>query len=343
MSKKFLWIFIFIALLIFYINKPSGKYPNKFDIAVIQISSAKLKSYITFLDKDFNVISTMKINCGGLSQCWDFPKIYNGKVFMNVKGTDLWLKSQIAEFDLSNGKYKLHNVRQKFNTCFTVDEKNIYAANCTRDASIVKYEIKSHTLQKLIIPDTYITHMKIFNDKLFAFGNSFIYIIETNSMAISKLIDITNCGIGEYDSIQIDNDIFFTTYSQINDNFFETDSNILCKYNLKTEQINKIKLQDICPKQILHYKNKLIISHEDWHQNGKTLSVYNLDTQQLNLFEIQNAPYQIYLYEDKIYSIDRKKIYRYNPETFELEKEFDMNTQNKFGKDFFISGFFCPK
>lgn len=353
MNKKKVLILISVVLIffaIFYIkNIPSEKYHQEFKFAVVQTSSVKLKSYISFFDENLNQISSMKINCGGLSQCWDFPKINDGKVFMNVKGTDLWIKSQIAEFNLANGKYRLHNVHQKFNTCFAVDGKNIYAANCTTNTNIIKYEIDSHKIKKLVIPNMYITHMKIYDNKLFSFGNfsvtkpnAFIYMINPDTMQIIKSIDITQCGLGQYDSVKICDDIFFTNYSQLKNEEWlsEIDSNILGKYNLKTGETEKIILNAPCPKQILRFENKLIISHEDWHQNGKYLSIYNLNTREKKLIEIENSPYQIYLYKNKIYSIDRKKIYRYDANTFKLEKQTDLDTQNNFGKDFFISGFF---
>lgn len=349
MNKKILFliaVFIFFVY-IFEINYNHAKYNPEFKIAVVQISSAKLKSYITFFDEDLNEISSMKINCGGLSQCWDFPKIIDNKVYMNVKGTDLWPKSHIAQFDLKTGDYKLYNVHQKFNTCFAVDNKNIYAANCDKNANIIKYEISSCSIKKLVIPNMYITHMKIYDENLFAFGNfsyphnnSRLYIIDTKTMQIKKDVDITNCGYAQFDSIKINNDIYFSNYMQIENSISETDSNIIGKYNLKNNQLEKIILEHTCPKQIILYKNELIISHEDWHGNGKHLSILNLETQNTKSIEIKNAPYQIYLSKDKIYSIDRQKLYKYDLNSFVLEKQINLHTQKKYGSDFFISGFF---
>lgn len=352
MTKKNFILIACIIILAFSIkilkdNFEYKKYDPNFKIAVIQISSAKLKSYISFFDDNLNEISTMKINLGGLSQCWDFPKNITNKVYLNVKGTDLWPKSNIAEFNLNTGKYKLYNVKQKFNTCYTADNKNIYATNCDGNANIIKYELSSHSIKKLTIPNTYITQMKIYDDILYAFGNflypndkAFLYVINKNSMKIIKSIDIIKCGISQYDSLKINDDIYFSNYTKIDKYKNEIENNTIGKYNLKTGQLDKIILQHTCPKQLLLYKNKLIISHEDWHQNGKYISIYNIATKKIKSVEIKNAPYQICLLNNKIYSIDRKKIYKYDIESFKLEKEFDLKTQKTYGKDFFISAFF---
>ena len=91
------------------------------------------------------------------------------------------------------------------------------------------------------------------------------------------------------------------------------------------------------------YKNKLIISHDDWHQNQKKLSVYNLDTGEKKLVYINNFPYQVWLDKNKIYSVDQKKICKYNADNFLLEREFNLETKKNLGADFFISGFFIRK
>ncbi len=353
-KKKFpilLCIIIFFALFNFFDARIElKKYPPDFKIAVVQVSSAKLKSFISFYDDNLNQISTMKINLGGLAQCWDWPKNFNGKVYLNVKGTDLWLKSHIAEFDLANGKIKLHDVKQKFNTCSALDEKNIFVANCDGNANIVKYNLSAHKKNKLTIPNMYITHMKIYENVLYAFGNfscpadkSFLYLIDKNDMRLLKTVDITNCGLAQYDSIKINDELYFSNYTQTDKFGNEIKNNSLGKYNLKTGKLEKINLQHVCPKQLLRLENNLIISHEDWHQNGKYLSIYDTQTGKIKSVELKNAPYQIYLLDDKLYSIDRQKLYKYDLKSFQLEKEVDLQTQQKCGKDFFISAFFTKQ
>ena len=257
------------------------------------------------------------------------------------------------ELDYEKKKYKIHDVGQKFNTCFCVDKENIYAANCTGSANIVKHNLKKNINQKLIIPESYITHMKIYDGKLFAFGNffhnqikNFIYVIDADKLKIIKKIDIKNFSAGQYDCIKIMDDIFFGGLSQIkkqDGNFIEYENNILCKLNLYDNKIKKIYLDEISPKQILLYKNKLIISHDDWHQNQKKLSVYNLDTGEKKLVDINNFPYQVWLDKNKIYSVDQKKICKYNADNFRLEKESNLETKKILGANFFISGFFIRK
>ena len=356
MKKNNILILLILIFMLFFFcrgNNLNKIFKYDFKIAVIQTSSTKFKSYLSLFDKDLNFISRVKINYGGLSHCWDFPKSIENKIFINIKGTDFLLKSKILELDFEKKKYKIHDVGQKFSTCFCVDKKNIYAANCTGSANIVKHNLKKNINQKLIIPESYITHMKIYDGKLFAFGNffhnqikNFIYIIDADNLKIIKKIDIKKFGAGQYDLLKIGDNIFFGGLSQIKKtgkNFIESENNILCKLNLRDNQIKKIYLNEISPKQILLYKNKLIISHDDWHQNKKNLSVYNLHTNEKKLIKIKNFPYQIWLDKNKIYSVDQKKICKYNADNFLLEKEINLETKKNLGDNFFISGFFIRK
>ena len=91
--------------------------------------------------------------------------------------------------------------------------------------------------------------MKIYDGKLFAFGNfvhnqikNFIYVIEANELKIIKKIDIKKFSVGQYDFIKIMDNIFFGGLSQIKKtgkNFIESENNILCKLNLCDNQIKK--------------------------------------------------------------------------------------------------------
>lgn len=325
-----------------------------YKIGVVQTSSAKLKSYITFFDKDLNLLETKKIYCAGLSHCWDFPKVFDKKVFMNIKGTDFLLKKNVLELDFKNKKYGFFNVGQKFNNCMAVDNKNknIYVANCVGDANILKYNTKSNEKKKIIIPSLYITQMKVYENNLFAFGNffypepkAFIYIIDTVTLRVIKKINITSFGLGQYDFIKINNNIFFTSQSQAkknidSQNYFECDSNILYKYDLARNKIKKIELAMVCPKQIFCYKDKLIISHDNWHDGQKNLSVYDLKTQEVKLINLEVSPYQIWIDKNKLYLTDRQSIFRYNIDDFTCEKKYDMADKNNYGDSFFVSGFF---
>lgn len=356
MKKNNIW---FVTLLIFLFayfyphNELQKIFDYDFKVAVIQTSSTKFKSYLNLFDEKLKFIKRIKINYGGLSHCWDFPKILDKKVFINIKGTDFLLKSKVLELDFEKKRYKYHDVKQKFNTCFCVDQKNIYVANCTGNANITQHNFQTKLNKILVIPETYITHMKIHGNKLFAFGNffhnqvkSFIYIIDTNSMKLIKRINIKDIGIGQYDSLKTNNNIFFTNDSVVQKNknrYCERESNILCKLDISKNKTEKIFLPEISPKQIFFYKNNLIISHDDWHQNKKNLSIYNLLTQKIKLIKIKNYPYQIWLDKNKIYSVDQHKICKYNADSFALEREYNFDADKNLSDDFFISGFFICK
>ena len=368
MKKNRFLVFIaglfFLLVLVFlfdlYIKKSFyDVFNNNLDykIGVVQTSSAKLKSYINFFDEELNLLDTKKIYCAGLSHCWDFPKVFGKKVFMNIKGTDFLLKTKVLELDFKNKKYELFDVKQKFNNCMAVDKKikNVYVANCVGDTNILKYNIKSKEKKRIVINDIYITQMKVYGNELFAFGNffypepkSFIYIINTHSMKVIKKINISDYGLGQYDFIKINNYLFFTSQSQAKknidgQNYFECDNNILYKYDLAKNKIKKIELLAACPKQIFYYNNKLIISHDDWHNGQKNLSVYDLKTHETKLVDLKVSPYQIWLDKNKIYLTDRQKIFRYSADNFNCEKKYDLAKKNYYDNSFFVSGFFVIK
>ena len=356
MKKNSLILIIFIVIWsVFFFTKSELQkiFDYDFKIAVIQTSSTKFKSYINLFDQNLKFIKQIKINYGGLSHCWDFPKTLDNKVFINIKGTDFLLKSKVLELDFERKKYKYHNVKQKFNTCFCVDKENIYVANCTGNANITQHNFQTKSNKTLVIPEIYITHMKIHGNELFAFGNfcsqeikSFIYVIDVNKMQLIKRIDIKKVGIGQYDSMQVNDSIFFTNDSEVKpveNKYSEHESNILCELNTRENSIKKIFLQEISPKQIFFYKDSLIISHDDWHQNKKNLSLYNLTSEKTKLIKIKNYPYQIWLDKNKIYSMDQHKICKYDADSFVIEIEHDFEMDKNLSDDFFMSGFFIRK
>ena len=80
-----LLVLVFLLILICKKDNLNQIFKHDFKIAVIQTSSTKFKSYLSLFDENLNFISRVKINYGGLSHCWDFPKSIENKIFINIK------------------------------------------------------------------------------------------------------------------------------------------------------------------------------------------------------------------------------------------------------------------
>lgn len=341
--------FIFLLLMsgVLFSESLSKKFDPNFRLGVIFTSSAWDKSYIRFYDDDLKFIHEEKINIGGASSYYN-TKVYNNKLYVPMQGTDHVSHPYMLEYDLNTGKYNILNVKQPFVLNFDLNDDYIFVANATPQANIIKIDKKSGEADTIsfekLIPSSIIIH----DNQLYSIlGNSCppvskLYQINSSDMKVVDEIDLTDKANYQKNLICIDDEIYFcNNHKYLNtEHYSVVPCNTLTKFNVKTNELTDIKLEHDYPFQILHYKDRFIISHCDAGHIGDGVTVYNLKDGTQKYITLKNKVRRMNIYKSKIFIASQIGIDVYDADTFELINSLELDWINKFGAKFGDTSFF---
>ncbi len=340
---------IFLLLICgFFLNeKLNKKFNPNYRLGVIFNSSAIDKSYIRFYDDDLKFICEKKFNIGGIGTYCN-TKIYNEKLYALMQGTDYSAHHYMLEYDLNTGEYNILNIKQPFVLKFDLNDDYIFVANGTPGANITKIERKSNKIDTISFENIGPSNLVIFNNYLYAFLDdsyppiSKLYKINPSDMKVIGEIDITIKATYHENAICIKDEIYFcNNHKYLNtENYSVVPCNTLTKFNTRTNELTDIKLEHDYPFQILHYKDKLIISHCDAGDIGDGVTVYNLKDGTQEYITLENKVDRMDLYKDKIFIKTQSKMDVYDADTFELIDTLKLEKLNKFGVRFGATAFF---
>ena len=347
-------IIVFIAIfLVVLLNFMGKKNFNKdFNIAVIETTEQINESLLTFYNKDLKRIGSQKIKLGSMGSSFDLPRTYGRNMYVIPKGIgntkDL---SVIMEYNMDTGNYKTYNIKQHNMNSFSVNDTSIYTVNTLNYNSIIScYNKNSGNIKTISIEKVYIERIDLYEDTLYAFGmiydskgiKSFLYLIDTKSFNIIDKIDISESGMSQFYSNKIGDNLYFTNQTEMSFSG-EQPSKTITKFNIKDKTISNIQLKEEFPFQILSYKNKLIISNYDLVQlKGNKITIYDPTTNEQKVVTVENNLAQIFIKDDKLYSMDRDYLYVYsiNDTDFKLTKKVDIHTKGESETFFYLAGFF---
>ena len=341
------------ALIIFLFEFNVKESFNKdFNIAVIETTEQINESYLTFYSKDLKKVGSQKIELGSMGSSFDLPRLYGKNMYVIPKGIgntkDL---SVIMEYNMENGKYKTYDIKQHNMNSFSVDHTSIYTVNTLNYNSIIScYDKSSGKINTISIEKAYIERIDLYDDTLYAFGmlndkngvKAYLYLIDTKSFKITDKIDISESGISQYYSTKIGDNLYFSNQTELSFKA-EQPSKTLTKFNFKDKSISNIHLKEEFPFQILNYKNKLIISHYDLVQiKGNKITIYDPKNNEQQVVALENNLAQIYIKDDKLYSMDRDYLYVYsiNDSGFKLINKVDIHTKRGSKTFYYSAGFF---
>ncbi len=340
-------IFLLLVCGVFFNKKSSLRFDPNFRLGVIFNSSASDKSYIRFYDDELKLIYEKKLNIGGVGTYCN-TKIYNGKLYALMQGTDYTAHHYMLEYDLNTGEYNILDIKQPFVLNFDLNDDYIFVANATPQTNIIKIDRKSGESDTIsfekLIPSSIIMH----DNQLYSvLGNSCppvskLYKINPSDMKVVDKINLTDKANYQKNLICIDDEIYFcNNHKYLNtEHYAVVPCNTLTKFNTRTNELTDIKLEHDYPFQILHYKDKLIISHCDAGDIGDGVTVYNLKDGTQEYIELENKVDRMDLYKDKIFVKTQSKMDIYNADTFELIDTLKLEKLNKFGARFGATAFF---
>lgn len=341
--------FIFLLLMsgVLFSKSLSKKFDPNFRLGVIFTSSVWDKSYIRFYNDDLKFVYEEKINIGGAGSYYN-TKVYKDKLYVPMQGTDHVSHPYMLEYDLNVGKYNILNVKQPFVLKFDLNDDYIFIANGTPGANITKIERKSNKIDTISFENIGPSNLVIFNNYLYAFLDdsyppiSKLYKINPSDMKVIGEIDITNKATYHENAICIKDEIYFcNNHKYLNtEHYAVVPCNTLTKFNVKTNELTDIKLEHDYPFQILHYKDRFIISHCDAGHIGDGVTVYNLKDGTQKYITLKNKVRRMNIYKNKIFIASQTGIDVYDADTFELINSLELDWINKFGAKFGDTSFF---
>lgn len=197
------------------------------------------------------------------------------------------------------------------------------------------------------IEGVYVSKLLCSKDMLFAFAttkygkemNSYIYIYDAEELSFDEKIDITNYGGTHYKAILFDNNILFSNSVDSGDH----PCNTVCIYSINDKTIETISFDQYYPLDLAVWDNILIVSHFDLvKREGGSISIYNLETKELNNIELGHDVEQMTINENVIYILSDKIIYQY--ELKDMNLYLKCKTQiKKSNEENYLSGIFYIK
>ncbi|QAA33446.1 hypothetical protein [Clostridium manihotivorum] len=351
-------LILFFSGLYFYINYNKNRFISQsklpyIHIGVIQSTQNQNIGYVSFYDKNLNLLEEKQLPFGDMGDQTRVPLLSNTS-FYSVPlglGNQKDLKT-IIKFDLNTGKYKTIKINQPAILMYTVNKDDVYTTNTINFVGyITKCDTKTGQLQEWKKNGLVIASLKCYDDILYAWGTisennintPYLLIFDSKNLKLLKQIPLNQCGTQQLDSCKIGDDIYFTNNLDINGN---EGSKTLSKYNTKTEKIDNIELGEIDPNQILLYKDKLYITHcNPLAANLNKITIFDPKTQDQKLVEMENALVQTIRYNNYLYSQDINKLYVYNIDNMNLIKSITINKPRPSSPQsrFYIGGFFVKQ
>ena len=165
------------------------------------------------------------------------------------------------------------------------------------------------------------------------------YIYDAEELSFDEKIDITNYGGTHYKAILFDNNILFSNSVDSGDH----PCNTVCIYSINDKTIETISFDQYYPLDLAVWDNILIVSHFDLvKREGGGISIYNLETKELNNIELGHDAEQMTINENVIYILSDKIIYQY--ELKDMNLYLKCKTQiKKSNEENYLSGIFYIK
>lgn len=352
MNRKTLFYVIVGTLLVIISGCSKSELDSKsldYKYSVIETTSQENNTYISFYDDDLKKIGEEKIKYGSMGNGFTLPLLFEGSMFIVPKGIATKKEHTfIMEYDLKDNEINKHNTGLQNMNSITINKDFIYGVN-TMDftTNIVQYNRDTEELIEIKIPEVYINYLSVQGDELFGLGedlkeegmNSFIYIIDSNTLEILKEIDITEIGHGCYDLIMKDNDIYFSTSYSI-DGVNELPNSKLIRFNRESEDFSIYELKEDYPFQILEYKDNLLITHFDpVSVTGNGISIFNMEDESSKTINLDHNIEQLAIDGEDIIILGEGSFYIYD-EDFILKESTSILEERNTNYHYYTTGFF---
>lgn len=352
MNKRIAYtiIIIIFSLILSACKKASfNSMESNYKYGVIETTGQENNTYISFYDDSFKKIGEENIKYGSMGDGFSLPLSFGDSMFIVPKG--MYSKKEltfIMEYNLYNGEIEKYDTGLQNMNSITVNDDFIYGVN-TMDftSNIVKCNKESKELLKTEIMDIYISYILVHEDELFAFGQgvkdeemeSFLYIIDANTLDGLKKLDITHLGHGHYDGVIVDDKLYFSSSYSI-EGMDEEPTNKLIEYSMREGEFIIYELGENFPFQILEFNDNLLITHFDpVGVSGNKISIFNINDGSSEIVELQHNIEHLELDGEDIIILGNGHLYRYNKD-FILQNSTIVIADRKTEYNYYTTGLF---
>lgn len=332
--KKLLYLLIFILLFTGCSQLTDSVEKLDYKYGVILTSNIHNESEIVFYGENGTYKKSIKLDVGGLRE---FRK-YKDKLYIPVLGIPSKPNNKIVELDINNLTIR-YLTTENLPVKVVVKDRYLY--------SIHNSSLDSGYITKLDIEDNRIVSKKKIMGvpREINASDDYVYAITDDPKGHEQRIYKLDFDLNEVkqlsnkitafptDSIFIKDSLILVNVAK---NDFTGPTNQLFMINTSTYQSKALQLKERAPYKIYKTSEKQLIIHYDPPvSSGDKISVIDNDNNQ-RVYQLQNNLFRTKLSEDKLFSIELGKLYKYSLNNFNLEKTFEMETP----KDMVIVDFF---
>lgn len=316
-------------------------------LGVIETTGYKNKSYIHFFDEELNFLYKEEIEYASLSEPFDRPICKNGELYIIPKGEfEKREETCIINYNIKLGEYKFYDTRITSMNRLAVSNEFLFGVNCINGSSNL-VRCSKDTLTDVFakeFKDTYIAEMFVLNEKLYVIfhkeeANVIFAELSIETLEVVEQYDITSYG-SPCNLIEYENKIYFS--NQYEDETLGIPSSCLTVFDIEKKTFEQIQLTQCSPNNLIIKNGLLFVSHFDRVQNqGNKVSVVNLDTGNINTYELNHQVKQISAMNEYFYILGDNCMYKYNYDGHQFIQIKNMDIQvNKSNTFYYISSFF---
>lgn len=307
MRKIRYMIMAFLMVLLVGCNK--DKTIGEYEVAVIETTSNKEKSLITYYDDNLEKVGTKSLDYAELGTNFYSPVYHEDEIYIVPRGVQgKHNEKKVISLNLKTGEDTDYTVNKTNIICTAVNKKYLFAgSNLNTVSYLTRTEFKGETEREIAFNNEYLSLIAASDSYVFVFLSSIdsqnmyskINVYDSNTLQLKTSIDITEYGINQTKYYIDNNKLYFANAYDKNDQ----PSNKLGILNLNDFSLSEVILDFNSPDDIqLLSDDRLLISCTDVVQsNGTHIIIYQMDTGNQTSYDLKVPILNIKSIDDKLY------------------------------------------
>ena len=308
--------------------------PDNYSVGIIRTNGSRNSSDILYFDANLSQRGSIHYDYATMGELFYPPVIYDGSLYIVPQGqANKKDEKTILRQDLDTFEQNEYYLDQIAIYGLSVDASAIFAANNINQQSFInRIDRGDATVKTVTYANSYISIVYSYQDKLYAFSsqstpsgkNETLHCLDPITLEELKRIDISEFGCDVYSVTGVGDTLYFAPMVTSQDTF----NQIVCAYDISTEEISTIKFPDDVF-HLLNMDDKLYVTHGNLVTGeGTTLSVYEISTGKIDTYDLGVWIGQIAINDDYLYLMGTGRIAKYDLHTMKKEMETEIPLEN---------------
>lgn len=308
--------------------------PDNYSVGIIRTNGSRNSSDILYFDANLSQTGSIHYDYATMGELFYPPVIYDGSLYIVPQGqANKKDEKTILRQDLDTFEQNEYYLDQIAIYGLSVDASAIFAANNVNQQSFInRIDRADGTVKTVTYDNSYISIVYSYQDKLYAFSsqstpsgkNETLHCLDPITLEELKRIDISEFGCDVYSVTGVGDTLYFAPMVTSQDTF----NQIVCAYDISTEEISTIKFSDDVF-HLLNMDDKLYVTHGNLVTGeGTTLSVYEISTGKIDTYDLGVWIGQIAINDDYLYLMGTGRIAKYDLHTMKKEMETEIPLEN---------------